>query len=44
MSRVTMIHHINLQISDRDRTREWYEKVLGAEYLDRGPTLNKAQL
>ena len=40
MSRVTMIQHINLQISDRERTREWYEKVLGAEYLDRGPELN----
>ena len=38
MSRVTMIQHINIQISDRERTREWYEKVLGAEFLDRGPT------
>ena len=44
MSRVTMIHHINIQISDRERTREWYEKVLGAEFLDRGPALNKTQL
>ena len=44
MSRVTMIQHINLQISDRERTREWYEKVLGAEYLDRGPELNQGQL
>ena len=44
MSRVTMIHHINIQISDREQTREWYEKVLGAEFLDRGPTLNKGQL
>lgn len=44
MSRVTMIHHVNLQISDREKTREWYEKVLGAEFLDRGPTLNKGQL
>lgn len=32
MSRVTMIQHINIQISDRERTREWYEKVLGAEF------------
>jgi catechol 2,3-dioxygenase-like lactoylglutathione lyase family enzyme len=40
MSRVTMIQHINIQISDRERTREWYEKVLGAEFLDRGPELN----
>ena len=37
MSRVTMIQHINIQISNRERTREWYEKVLGAEFLDRGP-------
>ena len=44
MSRVTMIQHINLQISDRERTREWYEKVLGAEFLDRGPELNSGQL
>ena len=44
MSRVTMIHHINIQVSDREKTREWYEKVLGAEFLDRGPTLNRQQL
>ena len=44
MSRVTSIHHVNLQISDRQQTTEWYEKVLGAEFLDRGPTLNKGQL
>ncbi len=44
MSRVRMIHHINIQITDRERTREWYEKVLGAEFLDRGPALNKRQL
>jgi catechol 2,3-dioxygenase-like lactoylglutathione lyase family enzyme len=44
MSRVTLIQHINLQISNRERTREWYEKVLGAEFLDRGPELNKRQL
>ena len=28
MARVTMIQHINIQISDRERSREWYEKVL----------------
>ena len=39
-----MIHHINIQITDRQRTREWYEKVLGAEFLDRGPALSKRQL
>jgi catechol 2,3-dioxygenase-like lactoylglutathione lyase family enzyme len=44
MSRVTLIQHINIQISSRQRTREWYEKVLGAEFLDRGPELNKRQL
>ena len=44
MSRVSMIQHINIQISDKDRTREWYEKVFGAEFLDRGPELNKRQL
>ena len=44
MSRVTMIQHINIQISNRERTREWYEKVLGAEFLDRGPELNNRQL
>ena len=44
MSRVTLIQHINIQISNRERTREWYEKVLGAEFLDRGPDLNQRQL
>jgi catechol 2,3-dioxygenase-like lactoylglutathione lyase family enzyme len=39
-----LIHHVNVQISDRERTRAWYEKVLGAEFLDRGPALNKRQL
>ena len=34
MSRINMIHHINIQITDRERTREWYERVLGAEFLD----------
>ena len=44
MSRINMIHHINIQIADRERTREWYERVLGAEFLDRGPALNRRQL
>ena len=44
MSRISMIHHINVQITDRQRTREWYERVLGAQFLDRGPALNKRQL
>ena len=41
---IKMIHHVNVQISNRERTRAWYEKVLGAEFLDRGPALNKRQL
>ena len=44
MSRVNMIHHVNIQITNRERTREWYEKALGAEFLDRGPALNKRML
>ena len=44
MSKINMIHHINIQISDRQRTREWYESVLGAQFLDRGPALNKRQM
>ena len=30
MPRVSMIQHI-ISVSDRERTREWYEKVLGTE-------------
>src|SRR5467141_4495376 len=41
---IKMIHHGNVQVSDRERTRAWYEKVLGAEFLDRGPALNRRQL
>ena len=44
MPKVIMVHHINVQITDRERTREWYEKVLGATFLDRGPALNHRQL
>ena len=44
MSKITMIHHINIQITDRQQTREWYERVLGAEFLDRGPVLNRRQM
>jgi len=44
MMRVKMVHHINVQITDRQRTREWYERVLGATFLDRGPALNTRQL
>src|SRR5207237_10252501 len=41
---IKLIHHVNVQISDRERTRAWYEKVLGTEFLDRGPALNRRQL
>jgi catechol 2,3-dioxygenase-like lactoylglutathione lyase family enzyme len=41
---VTLIQHLNIPISDRERTRTWYEQVLGAEFLDRGPELNMRQL
>src|SRR5262249_23026128 len=44
MFRPKLIHHVNIQISDRERTRDWYTKVLGAEFLDRGPALNQRQL
>ena len=36
MSRVTLIQHINIQISNRERTREWYEQIFGAEVITRG--------
>ena len=44
MSMIKLIHHVNIQITDRARTREWYERVLGCVLLDRGPALNKRQL
>ena len=44
MSKVNMIHHVNIQITNRERTREWYERVLGCEFLDRGPALNRRML
>ncbi|ETX08868.1 MAG: hypothetical protein ETSY2_02820 [Candidatus Entotheonella gemina] len=44
MIQVKMVHHINVQITDRQRTREWYEKVLGATFLDRGEALNQRML
>lgn len=44
MSGVILIHHVNVPITDRQRTREWYEKVLGAEFLERGPARNERQL
>ena len=44
MPKVTMVQHVNVQIRDRQRTREWYEQVLGATFRDRGPERNKRQL
>jgi catechol 2,3-dioxygenase-like lactoylglutathione lyase family enzyme len=44
MSRIKLIHHVNIEIGDRERTREWYQRVFGCEFLDRGPALNKRQL
>jgi catechol 2,3-dioxygenase-like lactoylglutathione lyase family enzyme len=44
MLKVIMVQHVNVQIADRQRTREWYEKVLGARFRDRGPERNKRQL
>jgi catechol 2,3-dioxygenase-like lactoylglutathione lyase family enzyme len=44
MLTVTMVQHVNVQITDRQRTREWYERILGARFRDRGPERNKRQL
>ena len=44
MPKVTMVQHINVQITDRQHTRQWYEKVLGARFRDRGSERNKRQL
>src|SRR5439155_17512127 len=44
MPRVTMVPHINVQITNRQRTQEWYENVLGARFRDRGPERNTRQL
>ncbi len=43
MAGVKLIHHVNVQISNRQQTRVWYEQVLGAKFLDRG-LLNPRQL
>lgn len=44
MARALLVHHVNIQITDRARAREWYGRVLGATFLDRGPALNRRQL
>ena len=44
MSRVSFLHHMNVQISDREQTKDWYQRVLGLEFIDRGSVPNKRQL
>ena len=44
MSRVKSVHHMNIQTTDRDRTREWYENVFGAEAVERGTVADRRQL
>jgi len=44
MPKVIMVQHINVQITNRQRTQEWYENVLGARFRDRGLERNKRQL
>lgn len=34
MSRVSGIHHINVGVSDRERTKEWYQRVFDAEFKE----------
>ena len=42
---IKLIHHVNVQGERPASARgAWYEKVLGAEFLDRGPALNRRQL
>ena len=36
MSRISAIHHVNMQITDLQRSKEWYEKVFGVEHKDIG--------
>ena len=31
MSRISAIHHINMEITDIERSKEWYGKVFGVE-------------
>ncbi len=41
MSRAKSVHHVNIQTTNRERTKGWYEKVFGAEAVERG---NRRQL
>ena len=40
MTWISQIHHINVGVRDWDRTQEWYGRVLGLEFIDRGPEAN----
>jgi catechol 2,3-dioxygenase-like lactoylglutathione lyase family enzyme len=36
MSRISAIHHVNLEITDIERSKEWYGNVFGVERKDIG--------
>ena len=36
MSRAKSVHHINIQTTNKERTKAWYEQVFGAEVMTRG--------
>src|SRR5918911_557006 len=36
MSRAKSVHHVNIQTTNRERTKAWYEQVFGAEVITRG--------
>jgi catechol 2,3-dioxygenase-like lactoylglutathione lyase family enzyme len=44
MSRAKFVQHVNIQTTDRARTKEWYEKVFDAEAIVRGNAPNRGQL
>ena len=37
MSRVSGVHHVNLECKNLEATKAWYHKVFGLEQVDRGP-------
>jgi catechol 2,3-dioxygenase-like lactoylglutathione lyase family enzyme len=44
MSRARFVQHVNIQTTNRARTKEWYEKVFDAEAIERGNAPNRGQL
>jgi catechol 2,3-dioxygenase-like lactoylglutathione lyase family enzyme len=44
MSRAKFVQHVNIQTTNRARTKEWYEKVFDAEAIERGNAPNRGQL